>query len=269
MPESANISNPRSHSIAAFCRATEEYLRNGKELPKQVESLLLFLRLMFPADLLKEAQQGKKTTDEMRTLLELAERVIPVWVCNVGQNLFKMYPFPLHEIPSSINTLDDVKSFAQWKIRLRGFTFGAMTATALRDYEAGQKEQDKQLLEQLKDCVTSTLEQPHRYASAWFDGYAKGLNTQFVDEEGRPARFTDNFPIYNELFTNWKHVSTLKSVTQLYEWLRTQQPLCFRKGETPQKERDARNDDILRMQKFCQRIRLRFRSAGRPRRNTK
>jgi len=88
-------------------------------------------------------------------------------------------------------------------------------------------------------------------AATFFDGLAEGLS-EFA-KAGAPGRQTTAAPIYIFLVIYWQEIEMLGNLATLHQWLI---------------ERLSTNmvGDLKRIEKLCQRIGLKFKGPGRPRR---
>lgn len=227
------------------------HARRRIPLPREAEALLLSIRLL-PKELLDEARVDDGVPEEFKELVFWAERAIPDWVCNVMLQIQKMFPFPKDKIPMPKDPTECLKKIVESVNRERGFFIGALWAAAHgRNPEARPTDGNVSPAGYLSAVLENKR---YRYSRACLSGFAQGLNAQFLDEEGRPTRHTLAYPVYRALLENWREVAALRSVTELHQWLRMRVPS---QANTPER--------LARLQKLCQRVGLRFRERGRPR----
>ncbi len=115
-----------------------------------------------------------------------------------------------------------------------------------------------QWLEMLSNdaCKEALAQSSHEEASAFFRGFSKGIARKGMDKFS-PVRSTTATEIYQKLFCCWGEVSQLKSVSEL-------RSLLIQTGVKEQMLRDPK-----RLEKICERIGLKLRGRGRPRKSDK
>lgn len=112
-------------------------------------------------------------------------------------------------------------------------------------------EQIAEFVEICHSAFRAALDQ-ESYAQAveFFVGFAEGLRNW----QGVGGAYTDATPIYQTLYFNWRDVEKLGSVPELRAFL-------ISRGLTEQQL----GSDPKRLQKICERLCLKFRARGRPR----
>lgn len=118
-------------------------------------------------------------------------------------------------------------------------------------------EKSKKSMEQLKESMPEAqaeiMKVPYTEKQDFFQGYNSVRKVTELDPTGTPHWATDAAPIYAIMFTHWQIIDQMESVTQLHEFLLAGFPELQRK----------------RVEGICQRIGLKFRGRGQPRKEKK
>jgi hypothetical protein len=193
-----------------------------------------------------------------------ANKPIPGWVMNVWEQVFKMCPMPKPMKLTRKPRKDDEQEMARYSWNLMCGGEAAIWARIYLLCHKADEKADGYALTRIKEILSHVWEDaPLRSVKTWMEGYAFGLNAQFLDENGRPLRATSAYPVYRVFLEHWPEIKTPMTVPDLHAWLENYLPQFKTKDE----EQKIKNCQSL--QQLCRRIKFPQPSRGCPAKKVK